>query len=143
MYSKFKVYNLLNSEWLEGDILINAHSGQVVGSMTNDHRISRIRVRTGPSTVIVESTGVFDANGTMIYRGDILQYVQGDKMGAVRGPVEFRDGKYSVPIRAGKNPLNMAIGTHSFRMKHIVIGNVFENAELLLAKKSPKPKKAQ
>ena len=143
MYPKFKAYNLRRNEWLDGSFIIDSVSGKMIQQMVKETITGGLTAHTSLDIAVIESTGVFDANGMMIYRGDILQYVREDKMGAVRGPVEFRDGKYSVPIRAGKNPLDMAIGTHSFRMKHIVIGNVFENAELLLAKKSLKPKKAQ
>ena len=143
MYSKFKAYNLRRNEWLDGSFPIDSVSGKMIEKMVKETITGGLIAHTSLDIAVIESTGVFDANGMMIYRGDILQYVQGDKIGAVRGPVEFRDGKYSVPIRAGKTPLNIAMGTHSFRTKNIVIGNVFENAKLLLAKKSSKPKKAQ
>ena len=145
MYSKFKAYNLRRNEWLDGAILIDSVSGRMIERMVKETSTGGLVTHTSPDIEIIESTGVFDKNGMMIYRGDILQYCseKGKPAGAIRGPVEFRNGKYSVPIRAGKNPLDMAIGTPSFRMKHIVVGNVFENPELLLAKKNVPPTKAK
>ena len=83
-----------------------------------------------PNTV-GQFTGLFDCNGKEIYEGDIILYG-----GSIQHEVVFRHGAFGYLIYGGEfisyagntnftfNPLNRS-------KKHEVIGNIYDNPELL------------
>ena len=85
-----------------------------------------------PDTV-GQFTGLTDKNGTKIFEGDIVEYEAGDKLRI--GRVFFSDFRASFSVTAGKNG-SARINNDLFNYIQngnsvIVIGNIFDNPELI------------
>ncbi len=81
---------------------------------------------------LIEWTGLLDKNGKEIYEGDLLQYVSTSTRGQIRGPVVFRSGKFTdSPTPDLKYKNNNYLGTPSYSKGFEVIGNIYENPELI------------
>lgn len=125
---KFRAWDGLRMS--TNSIMFNNSSGQLVAPKTNND----------PEIQIMQFTGLLDKNGVEIYEGDILcndTY----KTWEWRGVVKFSHGVFGVEWLANEKDQSM-VG--SFGQKHnlrrldddiierqIVIGNIFENPELL------------
>lgn len=73
---------------------------------------------------IMQFTGLLDKNGKEIYEGDILRGTSG----SIREPVTFSNGRFICDHdKKGGNYL----GTPSFGKYHEIIGNIYQNPELL------------
>ncbi|MEK5148797.1 YopX family protein [Psychrobacillus sp. FSL K6-4615] len=95
-----------------------------------------------PRVVLMQYTGLKDENGTEIYEGDIVHFVDFDNTGGLRGDrehtgiVKYQSGIYEI----WKNNDSEYYGSDgAFILNHAwlqddefeVIGNIYENPELL------------
>lgn len=84
-----------------------------------------------PSFILMQYTGLKDKNGKEIYEGDIV-YCQ-TKYGKAKAKIEFFNGKFvaywNSVITHPKNGL--CIKYYDINTKFEVIGNIYENKELL------------
>jgi uncharacterized phage protein (TIGR01671 family) len=81
--------------------------------------------------IIMQFTGLRDKNGTEIYEGDILKSVTLDNKEHFQD-VFFKDGAFR--LRTG---FDTTLGCHLYKKRiiaHEVIGNIYENPELLEVK---------
>lgn len=79
---------------------------------------------------LLQYTGVKDKKGKDIYEGDILQYVgkpNSQKQWPPLPPVEFKGGRFQII----KDKKNNYFGPPSFTKTHKIIGNMYQNPELL------------
>lgn len=83
--------------------------------------------------ILMQSTGLTDKNGVEIFEGDILKLTLPNGCGWI-APVEWASDRFSgVPIRSDKGAAEYWSGTiaaHQFQDCE-VIGNIYENSELL------------
>lgn len=83
--------------------------------------------------VFMQFTGLLDKNGKEIYEGDIVTSESRDDMRVVttNRTVSFEDGAFIATDKNGYIPLD----EYHIDMKNVeVIGNIYENPELLKAK---------
>lgn len=116
---KFNYWN--GEEMKQADIIHVCDVGGVITSRAWDRDLHEY-------FDLIEFTGLLDAKGNEIYEGDILQYQRegSTKVHPNVGPVHFKNGRFW----CGYNKTNY-LGTPSFSKVFAVIGNEFENPNLL------------
>lgn len=82
--------------------------------------------------VIEQAIGIEDKNGTMIYQGDIIQFVVGDKV-YIREVIKEPELACFTLAREGHMPYNFLELYQMNITEFEVIGNIHKNPELLKA----------
>lgn len=116
---KFRVWHTPWGETEQPEMLYNAESAyDYMGDVPSNSFGS---VLEDESFEVMQCTGLKDKNGKLIYEGDIVErdHIQGKKQGVVVFDKE------ALQFRA----TNMSL--YSFKHRSIVIGNIYENPELL------------
>jgi uncharacterized phage protein (TIGR01671 family) len=128
---KFRVWSKAKQQWLENMALLACIDGlpfaHLVEKNTLDDSIKHHVHNMGNLKCIVQQfTGMFDKNGKEIFEGDILE-VRGWRGFTGVAVVEWQEIEASDD--AGRN----SVGFPRFDdyEKPIVIGNIFQNTELL------------
>lgn len=155
MIQKFRAWDTTNKEMFKDTFAIT-ESGQVVVVDQSSVFVSPDYVFVD-NLVIMQSTGLFDINGKEIFEGDILKfndewaeychegYVDGSVEGinfveVVRGEACFEFGKTRYPesslfIRMEDERLTFAELIKSRDFEFEIVGNIYENPEILEEKK--------
>lgn len=81
-----------------------------------------------PWEFIIQYTGLKDKNGVEIYEGDTIK-LSNDQIGVVFYD-DLSGASFDVDLRDGKYAL-LGLGTSVVSFKAFVIGNIYENPELL------------
>lgn len=132
-----------NGEWVEGDILQSDDRYYIVSqfgiscieknkNQTGDNMITLYAFEVDPST-LCQCIGIKDKNGKLIWENDVVTaWSQGAN---ARGKVKKRiDGLYIIYPAYQKQEFWGLYPDESGRTTVEVIGNVFDNLELLEAK---------
>jgi uncharacterized phage protein (TIGR01671 family) len=127
---KFRVWNKNSQSFIPQDDIAVTNQG---GILTYDchHDYKKSWGSSFDNVVVQQYTGLKDKNGTPIYEGDILVADHDGSAGEANiGVVYFAAGTYMID---GDGPLYEHVYGHSPDIldNHTVIGNKFENSELL------------
>lgn len=115
------------NEWVYGDVIFKD------APLIVQHNKNSSEVHTIFEDTLGQYSGVLDSNGEKIFEGDILKMTYAGKyLGGVNGIAEvvFQDGKFGV-IWGWHKELVALDGFANTKIE--VIGNVFDNSELLEA----------
>ncbi|MBD5473654.1 MAG: hypothetical protein HDR20_12415 [Lachnospiraceae bacterium] len=120
----FRAKRKSDGEWIFGNLLRTDDDGIcIIQNHVPHHLLKNYEV---DSETICQYTGLTDKNGRKIFEGDIVQY---SKIGAV-GKVVWYEGDY---IGFAVDDIDDSFQQYDKELfdKHEVIGNIFDNPELL------------
>ena len=87
----------------------------------------------------MQSTGLKDKNGTEIFEGDVVQfedcYIESDFLYINKGIVEWSQGRFTVTNRDSVEMEDLLDGE---LLDVTIIGNIYENPELMEENNDPK-----
>lgn len=122
---EFRVWDDESKEMVEGGVGIDVNGIAYVTNPLNDD------FTYYPDCPIMQATGLKDKNGTEIYEGDIV-CVAYYKYKLTWDDVSARFLAY--PVRTGRTQQPNGVSLGKVRMTGKVIGNIYENPELLREK---------
>lgn len=126
---KFRAWNAYAKQMYDVDLLhIRNSIPQVVPTLEGNY----MSLVYQPKVVLMQHTGLKDKNGVEIYEGDVLQFFVGDD--EFKAKVEWNDqeaGFIAFYKLSGFTPEDMGYQKDSY----VVIGNIYENPELLKEQK--------
>lgn len=126
---KFRVYNNKQNKWVHGPgnevnlfgetILLGGFMQNVPTAELND-------------CVALQYTGLTDKNGNLIFEGDIVQYNQNSSYDNMNFIAKWSDNQLGFIFQSNSGEQLVNQMPHLNRFKHLeVVGNIFENSELL------------
>ena len=121
-----------NGEWIEG---FYSHSGDKTYIIfDNGFAISYFKMKEVLPETVGQFTGLTDKNGKKIFEGDIVEFTDKYRRKG-RSDIVFEDFKWKYRWRYyGENPI-VWIGIDVSSTKFEVIGNIYDNPDLLEEKK--------
>ena len=122
MNSKFRVWCLNNNEWEKDEILINSS-----GLLFHRNIHGTLILLKSETHIVQHFTGVYDRFKKEIYEGDILKSHQG----YLYVVVFYSCGFFIKPILEDFEGYDLDL-VHSQSALGAVVGNIFENKELLV-----------
>ena len=124
----FRVYDTKGKRWIREGVFLSPNDDL---SETKKFMFSKSKLSLIPDCryVVTRDIGTYDKNGTLIYEGDILKSDKNDIVGLV---VYIPDKATFVLLDYRKNKF-YSLGTGICKDRLVIIGNNFENPELLEA----------
>ncbi|APD22365.1 TPA: hypothetical protein VWC74_000201 [Streptococcus pneumoniae] len=130
MIPRYRAWDVLSEEMIDEILMISFVRKEIIGKLSNGFTSIPLKFedeRNGEDVVLMQSTGLFDKEGTEVFEGDILHHqiqteytfiVKYDKDNA-RWYGEGLSRTYRIDI------------TKEFLQYYKIIGNIYENPELL------------
>ena len=138
----FRGKRIDHCEWAYGDLINNYDGRKFVGEVVVDdykgtandtYEVGIGFVEVDPSTVGMCVPGITDKNGERIFEGDILFCTREIGMGyrEFRGKVVYKAPKFYVDC----GNVVLSLDCNNGKPDFIIIGNIYDNPELLEVKK--------
>lgn len=126
----FRGKRLDNGEWVYGDLEYNS-AKNIVRIHTYDNNGEYLMQHLVQPDAVGQFSGMFDKNGKEIYEGDIILYGN-----TIKNVVVFRHGAFGYLVYGGEfisyaGNTNFTFNPLDRSEKHEVIGNIFDNPDLL------------
>lgn len=117
--------------------------GEMAGPFTPNEWCRRLPSNVEQVGIILDFTGLKDSKGVDIYEGDIVEfrgnYTSSEKCGWKRGKIVWdTDMPGFVIVVDGLKPYVISEETDEFHNKSEVLGNIYENPDLLATEGSSK-----
>lgn len=129
----FKAKRKDNQEWVRGN-LIYTFTGTPYIVTEYDHILNFITIDEVDERTVCQCTGLKDKNGNMMYENDIVKRTDKPKAGEPTiGIIEYDIANTAFLIRWIDNPNYSP--TFPWKEKIEVIGNIFDNKDLLESEK--------
>ncbi len=131
MIPKFRAWYVLAEEMINEILMISFVRKEIIGKFSDGSTSVPLKFedkRNGEDVILMQSTGLFDKNGTEIFEGDILADLDesGDEL--VYLYVIYKDGKFMAVENEERGYSADLVDCTTY---HSVVGNIYENAELL------------
>lgn len=114
-----------NGEWVIGSLVKMGPAGYVHYFILPDYASAFYDIEVDPATVC-QDTGLTDKNGVKIFEGDIISYNKSKEV--VRFDTSIRIPCFTTGIGSGSST---ARHPYKISKRHMVIGNVHDNPEIL------------
>lgn len=132
---RFRAWYVLAEEMINEILMISFVRKEIIGKFSDGSTSVPLKFedkRNGEDVILMQSTGLFDKNGKEIFDGDIVQfedyYIETDLPYINKGIVEWSQGGFTITDRASVEMEDLIDGEF---LDVIIIGNVYENPELL------------
>lgn len=123
MTTKFRAW-LIKEKKMVGVIDLLLAGGGIIQTSCEDSDYDGLSKVVGRDCALMQFTGLKDKNGKEIYEGDILE---SDNENFATGVVVYDDGRFAIKKPNGK----IISYDHTIWTAYEVIGNIYENPELL------------
>lgn len=130
MIPKFRVWYVLAEEMIDEILMISFLRKEIIGKFSNGYISVPLKFedkRNGEDVILMQSTGLFDRNGNEVFVGDIIKCTRGC-------PHEVYIEKEYAGTFIGGMPAVYLKGLnvgYAWTGSEEIIGNIFENKELL------------
>lgn len=132
---RFRAWYVLAEEMINEILMISFVRKEIIGKFSDGSTSVPLKFedkRNGEDVILMQSTGLFDKNGKEIFDGDIVQfedyYIETDLPYINKGIVEWSQGGFTITDRASVEMEDLIDGEF---LDVIIIGNIYENPELL------------
>lgn len=125
-----------NEEWVHGDLWCNPYGKRVVCIVSPINNQGTTGGNEVDAETVGQYTGMVDKNGTKIFEGDIIDFLyrsDGDDYGIVQYDVDETEFGFV------HNLIYDGLGRHYCSRDIEVIGNIYDNPELMKGEKNNDP----
>lgn len=133
MKPRFRAWDVLAEKMIDEILMISFVRKEIIGKFSDGSTSVPLKFedeRNGEDVILMQSTGLRDKNGKEIFDGDIL------KSNKYITSVFYERGAYCVKFRQTPNTtVTMNLISFIEKYKTKIIGNVYENSEILEDKK--------
>ena len=127
---KFRVWDVKNKKFLPESYFAILGNGKLIVTLSGYY--NDFTNTNQDDYVIQQYTGLTDKNGNLIFEGDIVQYNQNSSYDNMDFIAKWSDDKLGFIFQSNSGEQLVNQTPHLNRFKHLeVVGNIFENPELL------------
>ena len=127
---KFRVWDVKNKKFLPESYFAILGNGKLIVTISGYY--NDFTNTNQDDYVVQQYTGLTDKNGNLIFDGDIVQYNQNSSYDNMDFIAKWSDDKLGFIFQSNSGEQLVNQTPHLNRFKHLeVVGNIFENSELL------------
>lgn len=135
MIPKFRAWYVLAEEMIDEILMISFVRKEIIGKFRDGSTSVPLKFedkRNGEDVILMQSTGLFDKNGTEIFEGDVVKQemlIPTSRIEEITGVVKMLEGAWT--IVNDKKEIACHLWREGAEMK--ILGNIYENPELVEA----------